>query len=324
MHNAIQMKHLNLKSFLCVVAFTLFFSAASFAQAETEPNNTQNEAGVQTITTGVAFTGNLTTGGGGDFVDFWEIADGTSGNITLTFATVNYQVFLKRYSDAGRTTEESSNEFITGMPQSLDGAKFYSIQLVVLSTDAYSITPTVSLPVELTAFDATPTTTSVLLNWTTETELNNDYFEIQHSVDGQKFEVIGTVLGAGTSLEAQEYGFEHDKPVNGTNYYRLRQVDFDGAFEISQTVVAEFSRNTTDFTLAPSVANSYVNILFDELSDEKAMIEIYNISGVLVKQMNISSSEYNYNLDVSTFQNGQYIIRYTKGSDVVTKQFIKF
>jgi hypothetical protein len=70
----------------------------------------------------------------------------------------------------------------------------------------------------------------VLLSWETATEINNDYFDVEWSMDGISFEKIGQVQGAGTTAEIQLHEFLHKKPVNGNNYYRLKQVDFDEKF----------------------------------------------------------------------------------------------
>lgn len=88
------------------------------------------------------------------------------------------------------------------------------------------------LPVTLTSFVGTVTERGVVLDWSTATELNNDYFEVQHSLNGTDFSVIGQVDGNGTTNEELYYTFTHRNPRPGINYYRLKQVDFDGAFEI--------------------------------------------------------------------------------------------
>lgn len=95
-----------------------------------------------------------------------------------------------------------------------------------------------ALPVEFVAFAATVgTDDAVLLHWITATELNNDYFAVERSLDGKEFTEIATVLGAGTTESAQEYRYvDVAAPAGREVYYRLRQVDFDGQFSYSETV----------------------------------------------------------------------------------------
>ncbi|PWL31349.1 MAG: hypothetical protein DCO96_03910 [Fluviicola sp. XM-24bin1] len=98
-----------------------------------------------------------------------------------------------------------------------------------------------ALGVELIQFNAAYEDRSVLLNWTTSTEWNNDYFDVQRSNDAQYFETIGQVQGQGTTDALSEYEFINEGVVSGTHYYRLKQVDFDGTVSYSEirTVVIE-------------------------------------------------------------------------------------
>jgi len=84
------------------------------------------------------------------------------------------------------------------------------------------------LPVTLAVFDAVSTPAGIHLNWTTETEQDNDYFTIEHSIDGSNFTTLKTTPGAGTSDRRNAYSYTHKTPAKGNNYYRLRMVDFDG------------------------------------------------------------------------------------------------
>mgnify|MGYP003652594050 FL=1 len=93
------------------------------------------------------------------------------------------------------------------------------------------------LPVELTSFEAVRTEDNVRLEWTTASELNNDYFEVLKSYDGEIFSVIGYVDGHGTSSEVIDYSYTDSEPKQA--YYRLRQLDYDGQFEYSDVVAAK-------------------------------------------------------------------------------------
>jgi len=95
-------------------------------------------------------------------------------------------------------------------------------------------------PVELIYFIGTANDDNhVDLSWATATELNNDFFEVQRSFDGEQFEVIGIIDGNGTTNQEIEYGFQDRTARSGVNYYRLRQVDFDGAFEFHPIIQVE-------------------------------------------------------------------------------------
>jgi hypothetical protein len=105
---------------------------------------------------------------------------------------------------------------------------------------AYNTTATFScsiLPIELLSFEGVATDTGNLLKWSCATEINNDRFEIERSTDGINWTVIGTVNGAGNSHTTTNYSFVDNKYQRGFNYYRFRQVDFNGVFDYSGIIV---------------------------------------------------------------------------------------
>jgi hypothetical protein len=100
-----------------------------------------------------------------------------------------------------------------------------------------------TLPIELLDFSAKAEQTYVDLNWVTATEVNNDYFLVQRSLDGISFENISQVPGAGNSNSTRFYNLKDYNPVNGTMYYRLKQVDFNGEFDYSPIRTVNFQNN---------------------------------------------------------------------------------
>jgi hypothetical protein len=102
------------------------------------------------------------------------------------------------------------------------------------------------LPVELTSFNASITNSGTgLLEWRTESELNNDHFEIQRSVNGIDFTYLGSVEGSGTTSKPNDYQFEDKYPILGLVYYRLKQVDWDGSFEYSGIIPLDYTSTET-------------------------------------------------------------------------------
>ena len=97
----------------------------------------------------------------------------------------------------------------------------------------YDVSP---LPVELTSFTAVTQNQQVTLNWRTATELNNSGFEIQRSITNTEFVTVGFVKGVGTTTVQQDYSFSDKNLSNGKYSYRLKQIDFNGQFEYSNTI----------------------------------------------------------------------------------------
>ena len=120
---------------------------------------------------------------------------------------------------------------------------------VLIQMDGNGTQSSLSLPVELTYFGGKRSAKNVLLNWQTATETNNEGFDIQHSTNGRDWTSIGWQAGAGSSLEKQDYTFLHEKAVSGTNYYRLKQIDFDGQFDYSDIAAIELIGADMDLSL---------------------------------------------------------------------------
>lgn len=101
------------------------------------------------------------------------------------------------------------------------------------SDDAEGCAGCLVLPVSLIEFKALQLDSEVVINWTTASELNNKYFELSRSIDGNSFNVLGVINGRGTTNEITNYRFSDIRPTNtgGSLYYKLKQVDFDGKYK---------------------------------------------------------------------------------------------
>jgi hypothetical protein len=100
-----------------------------------------------------------------------------------------------------------------------------------------SSAPNTALPVEFLFFAASVNNQNqVVLNWATASELNNDYFTVERSVDGFSWEIVTIVQGNGTTPVRNDYSAIDTRPYSGLSYYRLKQTDFDGAFDYANIV----------------------------------------------------------------------------------------
>jgi hypothetical protein len=122
------------------------------------------------------------------------------------------------------------------------------------------------LPVLLTSFEVTESDGQAILNWETAEELNNDYFELQHSVNGFDFKEIATIDGQGTIDHAFKYSYLHPNPQRGQNYYRLRQVDFDGQSNLSRTITLFYTGDTDGHLLSvyPNPVNTCIRLMISQ------------------------------------------------------------
>lgn len=163
-------------------------------------------------------------------------------------------------------------------------------------------TAVLPLPVELIAFYAgLNENKETVLVWETASELNNKGFEVEQSIDGKEWNNIGFVEGVGTTVEFQKYTFI--APVSTVKtYYRLKQIDFDDAFEYSKTITFEAKSEGNQFKIYPNPATNFINFENREAKN----IRIINISGQTVFQ----SMELNQNqIDISRLEKGIYFIQ---------------
>ncbi|MBN8694612.1 MAG: T9SS type A sorting domain-containing protein [Bacteroidetes bacterium] len=180
-----------------------------------------------------------------------------------------------------------------------DPTTFYAANGSTITCNTLSSGP---LPIELLSFEAFKKGSSVLLEWVTATELNNDFFEIHHSMNAIDFTVINMQDGVGTSTQQMKYDYIHTSPLEGTNYYRLRQVDFDGKYSLSPIRAVKFNTSNPEVKIWPNPADHTLKIESDERLDR---IEIFNDIGQLILEKGLETNS----LEVSHLADGVYILR---------------
>lgn len=170
------------------------------------------------------------------------------------------------------------------------------------------------LPVILTSFVAfiNRNDNSILLNWSTASEINNDKFIVQKSTNGIDWINITEVKGFGNSNITQKYEYsDRNDYINSIKYvyYRLKQVDFDGQFEYSEIVKII---NKTDKVDKIWVDNLYNNISIKYLSDKIANVSVsvidINGNSLMVRNFNSTIGENYFNISIIGFKNGIYTV----------------
>ena len=159
------------------------------------------------------------------------------------------------------------------------------------------------LPIELLSFEAnlSDSKNSTNLNWATASELDNDFFTIEKSSDLENWEVITMVDGAGFSDETINYNANDNNLLNGTNYYRLKQTDYNGFYTYSE--IKAVKNNNNNITVSTTADNS---IIVQNLTDQNTNISLYNSFGQLVDQIN---GQLDTDITFSNLQTGIYFIQ---------------
>jgi hypothetical protein len=210
-----------------------------------------------------------------------------------------------------------------------DGAKAGSEVFTLGSTsDQYH-----PLPVELISFTGVSEDGKVILNWTTATEINNDYFEVQHSTDASNFYTIGTVSGNGTTTEMSNYVFTHNTPENGVNYYRLKQVDYDGRSELHHTIAVHSESlsllGENSFSLYPNpYKQGDLTIEFTNVEpNSNVTISIVTIAGDIIYQNDLTvpyNKKYTELSQDVNLSSGIYLIHIKKSEQIAIKRLIVY
>ncbi len=211
--------------------------------------------------------------GGGIAGGTYEInAGGTGLGIVTDIDDLRLTLSGSVVGSHGTTAGTTSNPMITRTGLSLaDLANTFHISSLDLASP---------LPIELLTFQAMYNNGIVELNWSTATEINNDYFEIERSFNGEEFETILTVDGAGNSSSIIDY-FERDiEPLSGVSFYRLKQTDYDGTFTYSDIVPMKINENQTDFSVFTNPTSpDNIKVNFDGMKGKEVLLVIRDIEG---------------------------------------------
>lgn len=176
------------------------------------------------------------------------------------------------------------------------------------------------LPVRLSSFKVSKSgengVQSAALIWSTTAESQSESFEIQHSINGKTWKTIGSVLAKGESSVLQNYVFNHSKPTEGLNYYRLKMKDQDGTFSYSKIESVRFGGQT--FIVHPNPVSDRLTISGDLA--EMSQVKVTNSTG---KAIYSSDQQIEESIDVRGFASGIYNVAVTsKDGTVVSRKVV--
>lgn len=182
------------------------------------------------------------------------------------------------------------------------------------------------LPIELLSFEAVLNGEVVTLDWTTASEKNNDHFVVERTSDAINYTAIATVQGAGNSDGIRHYSAVDNEPLSGTSYYRLRQVDFDGANSLSKIVPVNYlkGKGTISFVLYPNPASDKTSLfIYDATAGQQVDITVYDISGkaVYASVTTLDKQEETFSMDfIGKLPAGMYLVVVHSGSETTRQK----
>jgi hypothetical protein len=168
-----------------------------------------------------------------------------------------------------------------------------------------------AMPVKLVRFEANATNNDVVLIWITAQEINNSHFEIQYSVDGETYNKIGQVAGKGNHGSIANYSFVDENVSSAQNYYRLKQVDFDGVFTYSSVVYVNINKPNIVSVYPNPVQNTFTVTSEKNITSVEVLDMLGNIQQVPFTAQNTKAS-----VNATDLKTGVYILRITCGTNI--------
>lgn len=254
-----------------------------------------------------------------------------ANNYTLPART--YNVFIKgilletqittgiTISNLPASTEIIANEKIDALFVAGHNLASGSSGNISISDIKFGWIPESVLPVDLTSFTGKKVINGVQLNWSTASEKDNAYFEVLRAAEDGVFKAIDKVNAKGSG----NYQFVDNNPLNGKNYYKLKQVDLNGdSKEFSTIVPIDFDLQTNKLTAFINNDNKLL-LSYTASANSNANLTISDLSGkkLLSNKVTLSKGANQPTIDVSKLPNGLYVVSLTENNNVSAAKFIK-
>ncbi|TDE18521.1 T9SS type A sorting domain-containing protein [Dyadobacter psychrotolerans] len=174
-----------------------------------------------------------------------------------------------------------------------------------------------SLPVVLTDLKVVKAESSAKITWSTVSETNSREFEVQQSTTGNDWTTLGSVAAKGESKVTEDYEYIHLSPVAGNNLYRLKMIDADNTYSFSRIVSVKFE-NLSAVSVYPNPATDHIKV--NAGTDQLSSVRIYNVGGVLVKDVTPASGS---EVNLTGLAQGAYIVKINHLSGLTTTKRIQ-
>jgi hypothetical protein len=270
-------------------------------------------------------------------IRYWQIdrsssASFTSGTIKLYYGTdddaPDAAVSLGVAKSAGNVGPWSN---ITSLPGTANGtgtitsSSFPAMALLNQFSIANLTGGLNPLPLTFSSFKGNVQQGKINLIWTTESELQNDYFEIQRSHNGVDFYSIGKILSKGDQViqSSNSYSFEDFSPFPGTNYYTVKQVDYDEKESYTPIILIKIKLN---FSVFPNPVLTQFNINLDSPPTTDVVISVKSLAGIELLHQVISKEQYQgiITVDTNQLKSGVYFLEVSYDQEkAMTKLYVQ-
>ncbi len=264
--------------------------------------------------------------GGLNWTSITSISSGTtSGTIASNWSTSGVITVLPNGNGSGLGSVANALVRVTfnGASNSTGNNRLDNFQIIGSAT---------ALPVMLSSFNVHKVVKNNVINWSTASEQNNSGFNIERSTNGIDFENIGFVKSlspSGNSSNRLDYSFTDYNPIGLNQYYRLKQIDFDGTNKYSAIVLVT-REAPSDLTITRVYPNPASNSIFFNASAPKKMdlqLLILDVNGRVVSRKNVFTDVGNngFDMNIENLASGTYFIKaVSKENGIITvEKFLK-
>lgn len=198
---------------------------------------------------------------------------------------------------------------------------YFEFEISSFSELAIVFTNNAALPVTWLSVNGQIQNGNAIIKWATASESNTKTYEVEHSVDGLNFSKVGTIAAAGNSNSVKQYEFVHSSPINGKNYYRIKQIDLDGKFTYSSIVVVQNNDTHRGLIIAPNPVQSEAILYFNEAGNKT--IQLYSVNGALLHTEKINRSNNRHIIDMANMASGVYMLHVITAKGMKTYKITK-
>jgi len=178
------------------------------------------------------------------------------------------------------------------------------------------------LPIDLISFTGEIVDNYVILEWTVASQINNDHFTIDKSLDFENWEEFSIIPGAGNCNETMTYKTYDENPYGGVSYYRLSQTDFNGEYKIFKPISLMYDK-PIKLSIRPNPVGEELNLYLGENLRGMTTVTIVNTRGQKIYNKSFLG-EYNMiNLQVGKYRKGYYLLEVDHNQRIGTLKFIK-
>ena len=252
-----------------------------------------------------------------------ESTGGNTMNLTMTWYSSDELGGFSR--NACYTSHYDGTNWVGTTPASATGSgtgPFTRTRTGQTSFSPFAIGSNGALPIKLLRFTAVLQNKQVNLSWQTATEQDNALFLLEHSTDGIQFTQIGSVPGAGNSQTILSYQFWDTKPTPGINYYRLKQVDYNGQYTYSPVITVQFD-GPGGFHLFPVPVKDHLQLQLDAPDAFESQWAVYNTLGQLVLSGILLEDQSSLDINVADLTPGMYWLQRVSGRARSSRMFVK-